>query len=332
MIVRCWPRLACGRHGPFAEAHDEVVTLRPDERDAVPELLLPHVGEAASVGGFERRGIRDASLSGPPRRPSASPRTTGRRHRHARRRGRRHRGAARSARRARRPAPAAPRSPARRWSTSCSSQNAIPSTPVSSRRMARSSAFRCASTRASSTRSRATRRSRWARIASRNRRRSPGEPTRRSISSGRNRTARTTSPIDDERRGEAVHAHPLAEADRRLGSRQDRFHARAVASGRVDEVEPDAGVRCAMLDELGLDRGARRAPGDRHHDRLEQVRLARPVGAGDDRQAGLEVQLGARIAAEVLERQAGQAHRSGPHRCGRRGRQEAVRTGMMTCT
>ena len=51
-----------------------------------------------------------------------------------------------------------------------------------------------------STRSRAARRSRCARMPSRKRRRSDGDPTSRSISSGRKRTARAASATDDERR------------------------------------------------------------------------------------------------------------------------------------
>jgi hypothetical protein len=51
-----------------------------------------------------------------------------------------------------------------------------------------------------------------------------------------------------------------------------------------------------------------RASGDGDEDRLEQVRLAGTVRAGDDREAGLGVELRAGIAAEVLEEESGQAH------------------------
>ena len=57
IAVRCWPRDAKPARSRPAELEDEVVAVRPDERGAVPDLLVGGLGEAAgqrSRGGLAR--------------------------------------------------------------------------------------------------------------------------------------------------------------------------------------------------------------------------------------------------------------------------------------
>ena len=197
-MVRCWPRLACtatsrpasstrrsSRCGPTSETPFHCSFCRSSamrRRNAASRtstvLDVPRSGHASfSESRYERRTASPsssagatASCSAPMRSPSSPTRAS---------------------------RAAVTRAPT---VASWSSQKGMPSAPASSRRMARSRALRWARTRVSSTRSRAVRRSRWARIASRKRRRSDGEPTSSSISSGRKRTARTSSPSDPLRR------------------------------------------------------------------------------------------------------------------------------------
>ena len=58
MAVRCWPREANVGQVAAVELEGDVVAVRPDERRAVPELLLGRLGQAAAerVGG---RLVRD---------------------------------------------------------------------------------------------------------------------------------------------------------------------------------------------------------------------------------------------------------------------------------
>ncbi len=306
------------RDGSLAEAHDEVVALRPDERDAVPQLLLAHVRQAAPIGELERAGIRHAGLASLPRilqrvgvgqGNGIGPLVGG------------------CDGIVERGNPGIElgdeREPRRGHAGADGHQLLVPERhPVDTGLLAPDGAQQGVALREDA-------------------RQLDQVAHHAAVALGKDRIEEATPlpgraheqqhllgpeedrahHLPDRRRatGEAVHAHPLPQPDRRLDPRQERFHPRPIGAAGIDQVEPNAGVRGPVLDELRLDRRSWRATGDRHHDRLEQVRLARPVGAGDDRQARLEVQLGAGIAAEVLEGQSGQAHRSAPHRCGRRG-------------
>ena len=65
MMVRCWPRLAWVATSRPRQLHPQVVALRPDQADAVPQLLLARVGDPAAEGRHQRLGVR----AGRPVRP-----------------------------------------------------------------------------------------------------------------------------------------------------------------------------------------------------------------------------------------------------------------------
>ena len=80
---------------------------------------------------------------------------------------------------------------------------------------------------------------------------------------------------------------------------------------RDDDLEPDSrGVR-APSHHLGVVARPRRVAARHQVDRLEHVGLSRAVRTDECRDAGRERELGRRVAAEVLEGDAGDAQRSG---------------------
>ena len=170
--------------------------------------------------------------------------------------------------------------------------------------------------------------------ASRAARRRAGEPTTRSISSGAKRTTRNAWPRAGARRGT-----PLMRM---------RLRAAAPVAGRGITTSSDVGPVRRPVADPGLEAGQVRRPGHQlgvrgpvraaagqHDERLDQVGLARRVRPVQD--------LRARAAARRRARRScGSPSRPGDRRaslpsgaCGHgriAGRQDGVRTGMMTCT
>jgi len=81
-------------------------------------------------------------------------------------------------------------------------------------------------------------------------------------------------------------------------------------------VQANAGQGCAMGDQLSVGGRPVGATGHGHPDGLEEVRLAGPVGPGDEGQAGIGLELRVRVAPEVIELEADETHIKVRTRCG----------------
>ena len=111
----------------------------------------------------------------------------------------------------------------------------------------------------------------------------------------------------------AVHGEPSPDPGERISPRDDELQ---VALHRVNagspvarsHVQADAGQGRAVGHELDIGRRSMRAAGHRHPDGLQEVRLAGPVGPGDEGQPRIGLELRVRVAPEVIELEADETH------------------------
>jgi hypothetical protein len=78
----------------------------------------------------------------------------------------------------------------------------------------------------------------------------------------------------------------------------------------VAQVDLDARRRGVEAHDLALVRRPARVAGAAEVQALDEVRLARPVAAVDHGQAGAQLDVRGRVAAEVAQAQAGDEHRA----------------------
>ena len=275
------------------ELRAKVVSLRPDQADAVPCLPLSDVGDPATMGSHQlvRLGIRTAGAPAPATPPS------GRRDRRARPMRR-----ARSARQRRRAgAGSAPR--ARGRASSRARMTRAPTwASCSSQKPRASSLGLLGADRAQQ------------RVALGEDAGHLDEVVRRAAVSLRDDAVEEATAfrrradqeehllrpeedgpggLGDRRRAprHAVDRQPLPDPRCRRAARHDQLDGRAAPRGPAGQLEDHPREARAVVHELGVHRGAMRAAGDRRVDRLEEVRLAGAVRRRDDGQARVGVEL-----------------------------------------
>ena len=313
IAVRCWPRDANDASGRPPISNTMSSRCGPDQRRAVPDLLVGGLGEAAGQGVADRlarvlrrvRRVRDAR-GGPAAASSGAI------------------SAWAAARGAARSPPAAGAAPRGR-PCPASSSGRVPEPQLGAGRLLLADepqqAVALLEGPAVGGEVPARRRASAGRPAGRG---PPGaatgEPATSSISSGANSTVRSTPASDGGAARDAVHADPLAGAAAGASARARPRRRRASSGGASGRPDPrlDAGQLPAPADELALGARAVRAAPGQQDDRLEQARLAGRVGAPD------QLRARARTRRRAPRSRAGRGPR-GPRRIGASGRRVGAR-------